>query len=145
MKKLLLLSLLSLAIACNEDDNDTTLCIPPNPVFEFTLRDVNQNPLLGTVFVQDSFKLSNNRSTVYLKPTPQGDEENLQVIMPDIISGVDYTLELSDTENDIVRISYEIVTESCGAHRLTSFVYNGQTIYTFDSQVPRPQPIVVIK
>ncbi len=144
MKKIALTLVIAITVmACSNSDDDTA-CIPPFPGWELVLVDANQNPLIGTQFVQDSFKLSNSQATTYVRPTPFGTGNDVQIVLPDLISGADYYLELSQTDSDTLNIEYEEFDGSCGpAYRTLRFQYNDQLIY--DGQGNFPNPAVVVK
>ena len=139
---LLTLAVVASLFACNSDDPDIA-CIPAFPGWELVLVDGNNDPLIGVQFVQDSFKLSNSNNITYVRPTPFGTGNDVQIVLPDLVSGADYYLELSQSDSDTLNIEYEEF-ESCGpAYRTLMFTYNGEVIY--DGQGNFSTPAIVVK
>lgn len=135
MRWFYLLVLLTFLISCdNNDDIDCTNAIPPASNFLLKFEDQAGNSLIGTTYVQDSFKLYNPNSTVYLKPYNSGPSDQLVVWMPDINSGETYFLELDATDTDTLIINHSEMSDDCFTYSvLDSFIYNNEVLYDENS------------
>ncbi len=133
MKKLLfLLSLPLLLMACEGEEDrqadcSTVLCAADE--FYLDYKDVDGNPLIGSVFVQDSFKLSSPTSTIYLKVNSFGPENLLPIAYRSVESGADYALELSPTASDTFNFTFTTNNgPCCFTSTMSDFKYNDLTI-----------------
>lgn len=121
---------LLLSGSCSTNDDTPECDIFPAPNFEITLQDAAGNPLIGTEYLQDSFKLSTNTSVQYLKPIRFGSQENLAIWFPDITSGIEYFLELSETDADTLKVDYLLNDEPCSnGFIFDRFTYNQEVLY----------------
>lgn len=129
MKKVLLIFVVIFVYACDgkedrEANCDTVLCATDE--FVISLRDTSGMPLIGTEFVQDSFKLSSTNSTIYVKPILFGTEETILIPYAQIESDVRYDLELSATEIDPFRFIFSTEFGSCCTYStMEELRYNG--------------------
>ena len=116
MKKILLLLISIMLLGCEGEEDRMANCsgiICVSEQVRLSFRNAAGNPLIGTTFVQDSFKLSSSNQVLYLKPQPTDNEENLAINYTDLASGVDYTLELSATESDMLNFTFSSVYADC--------------------------------
>ncbi len=116
LKKLLLLVLLMPFISCEGDEDvgpdcSTVLCAANE--FLISYRDANGNPLIGTEFVMDSFKLSGPDAVIYIKPRAFFADNQLPIFYHIVVSGSDYVLELSENVRDTLRFTFTTVTSDC--------------------------------
>ncbi|MEL6809994.1 MAG: hypothetical protein AAFP76_01520 [Bacteroidota bacterium] len=116
MKKLLFTTFVLFCLGCEGDEDrfadcSTVLCAADQ--FVLTYQDGDGNPLIGTVFVQDSFKLASIDTILYIKPIPFGEEENLALLYANIESNTKYGLELSETITDTLRFDFTTVNGTC--------------------------------
>lgn len=129
MKRLIFLGILVFLMACEGDEDtgpdcSTVLCEANE--FLFTYRDTAGNPLIGTQFVQDSFKLSSPSTTLYLKPRAFFADNQLPVFYHEVESGQEYILELSETESDTLQFTFTTVTANCCVDStMQEFLLNG--------------------
>lgn len=144
MKKYVLLFTICLFfLSCGDDDVDCSLAIPPPNNVLFQLQDPQGNLLIGTTFLQDSFKLFNPSSTVYLKPVTSF-SGTLSISFPDIESSDTYFLELSSTDTDTLSLDFNTTPSDCfTSYSLNSFIYNNLVIY--DENAPSSSVYTIIK
>jgi len=90
---------------------ETVLCA--TDAIKITYRDSGGNPLLGTLFIKDSFKLFSANSIQYLKPLSPTEPENLAIFYAYIQNDLDYTLELSPTVIDTLNFTFTTNNNSC--------------------------------
>jgi len=132
MKKLGLIIVSLFIISCGNDSddcNDTAFLPPPN-YFQLKLEDTNGNSLIGNLFIQDSFKLSNANSILYIKPLNFGPDDELIIPFNSIDSGADYFLDLSETDTDTLNISHSLKTGECNSYEsLDQFTYNSDLLF----------------
>ncbi len=133
MKKLSFLLFLSLlCIACEGEEDKEPNCELVDclsDTFFLDYQDVDGNPLIGAVFVQDSFKLSSPTRTIYLKVNASGFENILPINFNLIESGVDYELALSPTESDKFNFTFNTNTDPCCPFSsISDFQYNDTTL-----------------
>ena len=125
---LIYLAITALLFACTDDDSgtDCALIIPSPNNFLLRIQDAQGDPLIGTVFTQDSFKLRGNNAVTYIKPTLNGNPADLFIFFTQIDDGVDYYLDLSETDTDTIRANYTVTTNECAtSFDLEGFFYNG--------------------
>jgi len=132
MRKFYALVIVLVILSCgNDDDNcsDTAFLPPPQGIY---IKLVNSagDPLIGTIFVKDSFKLSNPAETVYVKPDRFGAQDELFIGYDAVTSGETYFLELDETDTDTLRMEHSLKESRCFDFRsLDTFTYNGQLLY----------------
>ena len=102
--------------ACEGDEDtgpdcSTVLCEANE--FLISYRDAQGNPLIGTEFVKDSFKLSGPDTEIYIKPRAFFADNQLPIFYQSVESGEEYVLELSETVTDTLRFSFTTVTLDC--------------------------------
>ena len=137
MKKIALLILFCIGLfSCSNDDVDCSLVQPPPSNMLLKLEDTDGNSLIGTTFVQDSFKLHNTSSTIYLKPYATGPQDELVFWFDEINSNATYYLELSPTDTDTLSVGHTTINDVCFSYKvLNSFIYNTEIIYDDNSEV----------
>jgi hypothetical protein len=134
MKKIFYLLAIFCLTSCgnNDDDSncsDTTFLPPPEGIY-LKLVDTDGMSLIGSTFVQDSFKLSNTNATLYLKPDTFGPQDELFVWFNSINSQETYYLELSETDTDTLNIGYSLRDNECFSFLgLDTFIYNNELLY----------------
>ncbi len=121
------LILVYLSSCSNDQDN----CDLPEPdYFEIGVSNSKGVSLINGIFQRDSFKLYNSSELIYLKPLRFGGDSTLLIIRyPDIISDVDYWLELDSSVIDtfnfkFIRRSNDIL---CSVSKMSEIEYNGTT------------------
>ncbi len=124
-------------IACEGEEDkypDCSLVLcPPNTVL-LDYRDSEDNPLINTVFVKDSFKLFTPTSTQYLKIRLQGDHYELEARYPDLETETTYFLELSDTETDTLVFNFSVLQSTCCTdYNIDSITHNGTAVTETDT------------
>ena len=132
MKKLFLVTLCASLISCGNDDDtvDCSLVLPPPSNMIIKLVDGDGNSLIGTTFVQDSFKLSNPTSTTYIRPYTSGAQDELVIWYDNIDSDATYFLELSSEDSDTLVVGHSTVVGDCFSFKtLDSFLYNNETLF----------------
>ncbi|NND63616.1 MAG: hypothetical protein HKN48_10560 [Flavobacteriaceae bacterium] len=116
MKNLLLIVCVFAFLGCEGDEDtgpDCTTVLCAANEFLISYRDAQGNPLIGTEFVKDSFKLSRPGSTIYIKPRAFFADNQLPIFYRDVESGQDYALELSETVIDTLRFTFTTVVGGC--------------------------------
>ena len=112
----------------NTDDVDCTNALPEPNWFEIGFVNMDGEPLIGTVYLQEEFRLFNASSELMLSSVPFGDPTRLQVGYDDIVSDVDYYIELTETDNDTLRFIYSSSMGSCFInYDLQEIIYNGDS------------------
>ncbi|MGV6831380.1 MAG: hypothetical protein ACWA5P_07460 [bacterium] len=145
-KSTLLLLFFSLFIitACDNDDNNTVDCsnfLPEPDWFELGFFNTNGNPLIGTVYTQDSFRFFNANEELFLSPVPFSDLTRLQVNFEDISTDIEYYIELTDIDTDTLSFSFTSEQGPCSIiYDLTQVIYNGEVI-----SLPNPDQVDLIK
>lgn len=144
MRPVFILLLMFAAVSCaSDDDNNCANALPPPNWFELGFVDQNDQPLIGTYFTRDSFKLQGAGTTLYLKPVPFGVEETLLVPFPEIRTGTTYSLELDEDNVERIRIDFETRELDCGFdYIISAFFYNdelfsdqNETVYLLPKQI----------
>jgi len=115
MKKVFLISIIALCLSCEGDEDrspncSTVLCLADQ--FQLTYRNTAGDTLIGTTYIQDSFKLSSPSKVIYIKPIP-GNEGNLAIFYQQLESDIDYALELSTTETDTLNFNFLSMYANC--------------------------------
>lgn len=116
MKKILLLLISVIFLGCEGDEDRGANCaniLCALDQVRLTYRNVAGDTLIGTTFVQDSFKLSSTTQVLYLKPQPVDNPDKLAIYYGDLESGVDYELELSTTEKDTLNFTFSTLYADC--------------------------------
>lgn len=121
----------------NTDDVDCTNALPEPNWFEIGFVNTEGEPLIGTVYLQDEFRLFNNNSEIMISPVPFGNPNRLQVGYDDIVSDVDYFIELTETDNDTLRFIYSSSMGPCFInYDLQEIIYNGDSyLITSSAQI----------
>jgi len=130
LKILLLSVLLATPISCgNDDDVDCTTALPPPNWFELGFFDTSGQPLIGTVYLQDEFRVFNDNSEIFLSPVPFGNPNRLQVRYEDFDSNLDYYIELTAQDVDTLRFIFESTQGPCFLiNDLQQVIYNGESL-----------------
>ena len=132
MKKIVLVLIAALFLACEGEEDrmvncSNILCVVDQ--FRITYKNAAGDPLIGTTFVQDSFKLSSSNQILYLKPQPIDNFDNLIIKYGDLESGVDYELELSAVVGDTLNFTFSTMqADCCTDSSMQSLQYNGTTV-----------------
>lgn len=127
-KALIYFSLAILLASCTDDDpvTDCSLIIPQPINFLLRIQDAQANPVIGTVFTQDSFKLRGNNAVTYIKPTLNDNPADLFIFYTQMESGLEYYLDLNETDTDTIRINYTVNVNECStSYDLEGLLYNG--------------------
>ena len=138
MKRYFLLLCLTALVGCESDDKkpDCSLVLPAPNWFAIGFVDEVGNPLIGTLFTQDSFKLAGAGDVLYLRPVPFGTGETLLVPFPDIQNGASYQLELDADNTERLRIDFETRESTCGnSYIISALFYNGELFSDEDEEV----------
>ncbi|GEM_PF-2874283 len=123
-----LLVLAFLLIGCKKDvDLDCTTVLPPPNWFEFSINSSGGTQLINNVYVRDSFRFYSATSNMYLKPLEfAGDPSYLYVAFPDLKSGEQYYIDLSDTETDSMIFNFTKTEYPCyTGYSFSEIIYNG--------------------
>lgn len=134
---LIYLSIALLLFSCSNDDpvTDCSLIIPPPNNILLRIQDDQNNPLIGTEFTQDSFRLRGNSMVTYVKPDLNGNPIDLSIFFTQMADGVDYYLDLSETDTDTLRANYTASINECfTAFNLVDFEYNDQLVTDFNGE-----------
>lgn len=108
--------------------------LPPLSYFEIALVDENGNNLLGTTYNQSSFKLFSNEFELWLNYEPAFQGEILRIQYDSIETDKEYYLQLSSTETDTIRVTFNRKHGKCyDSFDPQSFFYNGQSILSTQS------------
>ena len=131
MKKALLITMIALFFSCEGDEDrgpncSAVLCLADQ--FYLTYRNTAGDTLIGTTYVQDSFKLSSPSNVIYIKPIP-GNEGSLAIFYQQVETDLDYALELSATETDTLNFNfYSIYADCCIDSSMTELKHNNTVI-----------------
>jgi hypothetical protein len=131
MKKVLLVIIIALCFSCEGDEDrspncSSVLCLADQ--LYLTYRNTAGDTLIGTTYIQDSFKLSSTTNVVYVKPIP-GNEGNLAIFYQQLETNIDYALELSATETDTLNFKFlSIYANCCTDSSMTELKYNNTSI-----------------
>ena len=124
----ILLMVLLLACASDDDGVDCTSALPEPNWFEIGFFNSQGEPLIGTVYQQEKFRLFNSDSEIFISPMPFGDPTRLQVRFLDVSPDTEYYIELTDIETDTLIFTYNTLKGPCFfSYDLTQVVYNGET------------------
>ncbi|NND88150.1 MAG: hypothetical protein HKM28_02760 [Flavobacteriaceae bacterium] len=129
MKNLLsCLMIFMLIIGCTSDDSNPCANVLPSPNnLLLDIQDSQGNSLIGTVYVQDSFRLRTNNSVTYVQSQEIDDAAALSIFFTQLESGESYYLDLSETETDTLRVNYTATPNECFvAYEIDQVVYNGE-------------------
>ncbi|WP_145758325.1 hypothetical protein [Sediminicola sp. YIK13] len=119
---------LLLACASDDDSVDCTSALPEPNWFEIGFFNSQGEPLIGTVYQQEEFRLFNSKSEIFISPMPFGDPTRLQVRFPDVDSVTEYYIELTEIDTDTLSFTYETLQGPCFlSYDLTQVNYNGET------------------
>lgn len=123
------ISLIFLLLACGSDDGiDCTSALPEPNWFEIGFFNSQGEPLIGTVYQQEEFRLFNSDIEIFISPMPFGDPTRLQVSFIDVDSDTEYYIELSDVDTDTLSITYDTRQGPCFlSYDLPQVIYNGET------------------
>lgn len=138
MKRPYLLLCLLAILGCASDDRqpDCSLVLPPPNWFAIGFVDQVGNPLIGTLFTQDSFKLEGAGKVLYLRTVPFGNGETLLVPFTDIQNGATYMLELDADNTERLRVDFETREATCGNnYNISALYYNGELFSEEDEEV----------
>lgn len=130
LSKFLFFSLV-LLLSCDNNDNevDCTSALPEPNWFEIGFFNTQGEPLIGSVYQQETFRLFNAESELSISSIPFGDPTRLLVRFDDIESDKDYYIELTATDNDTLNFSFESFQGECFLHfNMQQVIYNGDNI-----------------
>lgn len=128
--KLIVFVLVTFLSCGNEDDEiDCTLALPEPNWFEIGFYNSQGDPLIGSAYQQESFRLFNNDIELNISPMPFGDPTRLLVRYDDIVTDTDFYIELTATDNDTLNFSFNSFQGDCFLHyNLQQVIYNGEEI-----------------
>ncbi len=131
MKKVLLVIIIALVFSCEGDEDRFPNCsavLCPADQFYLTYRNTLGDTLIGTTYIQDSFKLSSPSNVIYIKPIP-GNEGNLAIFYHQVETDIDYALELNGTETDMLNFKFlSIKSNCCIDSSMSELIYNNAPI-----------------
>jgi hypothetical protein len=131
MNKVLLFIIIVLVFSCEGDEDISPNCsavLCPADQFYLTYRNTAGDTLIGTTYVQDSFKLSSPSNVIYIKPIP-GNEGSLAIFYHQVETDLDYALELSATETDTLNFEFlSIKANCCIDSSMSELIYNNTPI-----------------
>lgn len=131
MKKVILVIIISLFFSCEGDEDRSPNCAAVLCLADqlyLTYRNTMGDTLIGTTFIQDSFKLSSPTNVLYIKPIP-GNRGNLAIFYQQLETDIDYTLELSPTETDTLNFTFStILADCCIDSSMQELQYNGNIV-----------------
>ena len=115
MKKVFLVIIIAFFFSCEGDEDrspncSAVLCLADQ--LHFTYRNTVGDTLIGTIFVQDSFKLASATNVLYIKPIP-GNVPDFAIFYQQLETDMDYTLELSPTEIDTLNFTFSTTQADC--------------------------------
>lgn len=128
--------MIMLLLACGSDDDgkDCTSALPEPNWFEIGFFNSQGEPLIGTVYLEEDFRLFNANSELFISPMPFGDPTRLQVRFIDIDSDTEYFIELTDVDTDTLSFTFDTRQGQCFlSYDLTQVIYNGVTFPLQDS------------
>ena len=131
MKKILLIIMIALFFSCEGDEDRSPNCsavLCRADQFYLTYLNTQGDTLIGTTYIQDSFKLSSQSNVIYIKPIP-GNVGNLAIFYQQLEKDIDYTLELSTTDTDTLNFKFlSIYANCCIDSSMTELKYNNTPI-----------------
>ena len=133
---ILIMCIAALLFSCgnNDDEDNCTTALPAPEWFELGFFNSLGEPLVGTVYPQEEFRVFNSNSEVFVSPVPFGDPTRLQMRFLDFDSDVNYFIELTATDTDTLNFTYDVRQGPCFLnYDLTQVIYNGQTIQLSNS------------
>lgn len=137
MIKILFYSILALftVISCNKESNlDCSNAFPPPNSFKINIVDSVGNSYFNES--EDSIRLYNNFTEQYVKTTPFAVPNHFQVFFPKIESGVEYLIDLQDTNIHSVQFYFATQIEDCfTSYTMNSILFNEQEILTPNLEV----------
>ncbi|NNK71894.1 MAG: hypothetical protein HKO94_01755 [Flavobacteriaceae bacterium] len=123
---LILVSMLSCA---DDDEVDCTTALPAPDWFELGFFNSQGQALIGSVYLQEEFRVFNSTSETFISPMASGDQTRLQVRFPDFETNVDYFIELTSVDTDTLRFLFETSQGPCFlSYDLQQVIFNGETI-----------------
>ncbi|MFB0923886.1 MAG: hypothetical protein QMB65_01170 [Vicingaceae bacterium] len=129
---LLLISCSKETLNNKEPELDCSNVLPPPNSFEINLVNSVGNPLIGSIYTQDSFRLYNNSFEKFIRPPAFGVSTVLQIFYPDIESGIEYFIELDSLDNDTLMFNYSIKNRECfDSFKMDSIKFNGKWIFNY--------------
>lgn len=127
------LCILLIYFSCDDKEVNCTNALPEPNWFDLGFFNVQEQPLIGTVYQQETFRLYNSENEIFLATNPFGDSTRLQVRYNDIVPRNTYFIELSSTDIDTLNFSFEVTQGPCFPnYDLQEVIYNGQS-YTIEN------------
>jgi hypothetical protein len=131
MKKALLVIIIALVFSCEGDEDrspDCSAVLCPADQFYLTYRNTVGDTLIGTTYIQDSFKLSSPSNVIYIKPIP-GNEGNLAIFYHQVETDLDYAIELIANEIDTLNFKFLSISSNCCIDSsMSELIYNNAPI-----------------
>ena len=114
----------------NEDDEiDCTLALPEPNWFEIGFYNTQGEPLIGSIYQQETFRLFNNDIELSISPNPFGDPTRLLVRFEDIETDTDFHIELTTSDIDTLNFSFDSFQGDCFLYyNLQQVIYNGDEV-----------------
>ncbi|MBT8306852.1 MAG: hypothetical protein KJN85_07935 [Maribacter sp.] len=114
---------------CVNDDVDCTNALPAPDWFELGFFDSQGQPLIGSVYQQNEFRVFNSNTETLISSMPFGDSTRLQVRFPDFTTNTQYYIELTSVDIDTLNFIFETTRGPCFLrYELMQVIYNGATI-----------------
>jgi hypothetical protein len=131
MKRALLVLIIALVFSCEGEEDrspDCSAVLCPADQFYLTYRNIVGDTLIGTTYIQDSFKLSSPSSVIYIKPIP-GNEGNLAIFYHQVETDLDYSLALRANEIDTLNFKFLSISSNCCVDSsMSELIYNNAPI-----------------
>lgn len=119
----------SLFLSCTSDDDELDCStVDPGPNWiEMGFFDSDGNPLIGTVYNQESFRMFNSQEEFFISPFLGGSPDYLIVRYEDITNDREYYIELSESDTDTLQFTYAVIQGPCFPNYILENVwYNGE-------------------
>ncbi len=120
---------LALLLPGCEDDVDCTNALPPPNWFQLGFFTTNGEPLIGTLYKSEGFRLYNADTELSVSPMRFGDTTRLLIRYDDVLPDVEYYIELTQEDTDTLSFSYEIRQDPCFLiYTLQEVTHNGESV-----------------
>lgn len=116
-------------MSCGSDDVNCTNALPGPNWFELGFFDAQGQPLIGSVYQQQEFRIFNSNSEAFISPMSFGDPTRLLVRFPDFVSNTQYFIELNAVDTDTLNFIFDTMQGPCFLnYNLQQVIYNGETV-----------------
>ena len=130
------LSLVLLSCSNDDDELDCSTVDPGPNWFEMGFFNAEGNPLLGTEYTQESYRLFNAQEELFISPWATGSLDYLVVRYEEITNDRIYYIELSETDTDTLKFNFTIRQGPCFPNYILEQVTYNDEAYLIQNNLP---------